>query len=45
MDLVIAATAELFGLTLLHHDRDFDVIARVTGQALAGTGQTEVLYI
>ncbi len=33
VDLVVAATAELHGLTLLHHDRDFDVIARVTGQA------------
>jgi predicted nucleic acid-binding protein len=32
VDLVIAATAELFGLTLLHHDRDFTVIAGVTGQ-------------
>ncbi len=33
VDLVVAATAELHGLTLLHHDCDFDVIARVTGQA------------
>jgi len=33
VDLVVAATAELHGLTLLHHDRDFAVIARVTGQA------------
>lgn len=33
VDLVVAATAELHGLTLLHHDRDFDVIARITGQA------------
>ena len=32
-DLVLAATAELHGLTLLHHDRDFDAIAAVTGQA------------
>ena len=32
VDLVVAATAELHGLTLLHHDRDFDVIAAVTGQ-------------
>ena len=29
VDLVVAATAELHGLTLLHHDRDFGVIARV----------------
>ena len=33
VDLVVAATAELSGLTLLHHDHDFDVIASVTGQA------------
>ncbi len=31
-DLLIAATAELAGLTVLHLDKDFDVIARVTGQ-------------
>ena len=31
-DLVIAATAELAGLTLLHLDKDFDLIADVTGQ-------------
>jgi predicted nucleic acid-binding protein len=31
-DLIIAATAELAGLTVLHLDKDFDVIARVTGQ-------------
>ena len=34
LDLVVAATAEQHGLTLLHHDHDFDVIARVTGQPL-----------
>ena len=33
-DLIIAATAELAGLTILHLDKDFDVIAAVTGQAL-----------
>jgi predicted nucleic acid-binding protein len=32
VDLVVAATAELHGLTLLHSDHDFDVIAGVTGQ-------------
>jgi predicted nucleic acid-binding protein len=37
-DLVVAATAELFGLTLLHHDRDFATIAGVTGQALRWYG-------
>jgi predicted nucleic acid-binding protein len=31
-DLVIAATAEAAGLTLLHYDRDYDLIAEVTGQ-------------
>lgn len=32
MDLLIAATAEVHGATVLHHDRDFDRIADVTGQ-------------
>jgi predicted nucleic acid-binding protein len=32
-DLLVAATAELAGLTVLHYDADFDVIADVTGQA------------
>jgi predicted nucleic acid-binding protein len=31
-DLIIAATAELAGLTVLQVDKDFEVIARVTGQ-------------
>jgi predicted nucleic acid-binding protein len=31
-DLIIAATAELAGLTVLHLDKDFEVIAQVTGQ-------------
>jgi predicted nucleic acid-binding protein len=38
VDLIVAATAELHGLTLLHHDRDFDVIARVTGQPVRWYG-------
>ena len=38
VDLVVAATAELHGLTLLHHDRDFAVIARVTGQPMRWYG-------
>ena len=33
-DLVIAATAELAGLTVLHLDKDFEIIAGVTGQPL-----------
>ena len=32
-DLLIAATAELAGLTVLHVDKDFDLIAELTGQA------------
>jgi predicted nucleic acid-binding protein len=31
-DLIIAATAELAGLTVLHLDKDFEIIAEVTGQ-------------
>jgi len=31
-DLIIAAVAELNGLTVLHLDKDFEVIADVTGQ-------------
>jgi predicted nucleic acid-binding protein len=33
-DLIIAATAELAGLTVLHLDKDFAVIADITGQPL-----------
>ncbi|MCP2319956.1 hypothetical protein APR12_005334 [Nocardia amikacinitolerans] len=31
-DLIIAATAELAELTVLHYDHDFDLIAEITGQ-------------
>lgn len=31
-DLIIAATGELTGLTVLHMDKDFDLIATITGQ-------------
>jgi predicted nucleic acid-binding protein len=31
-DLLVAATAELAELTVLHVDRDFDLIADITGQ-------------
>lgn len=31
-DLLVAATAELSDLTVLHVDKDFDVIAQITGQ-------------
>lgn len=33
-DLIIAAAAELAGLTVLHVDKDFDIIADITGQPL-----------
>ncbi|MBW8801381.1 MAG: PIN domain nuclease [Streptomyces sp.] len=32
VDLLVAAAAEEAGLTLLHFDRDFEIIARTTGQ-------------
>ena len=32
-DLIIAATADLAGLTVLHLDKDFEVIADITGQS------------
>lgn len=31
-DLLISATAKLTGMTVLHNDKDFDLIAKVTGQ-------------
>jgi predicted nucleic acid-binding protein len=31
-DLIIAATAELHGATVLHYDTDYDRIAEITGQ-------------
>ncbi len=34
VDLLVAATAELSGLTLLHYDRDFEVLAKATGQRI-----------
>jgi hypothetical protein len=33
-DLMVAATAELAGLTVLHVDKDFELIANITGQPL-----------
>lgn len=33
-DLLIAATAERAGLTVLHYDADYDVIGEVTGQPM-----------
>ncbi|MET8079687.1 PIN domain nuclease [Streptomyces sp. NPDC005303] len=40
-DLLLAATAELSGLTLLHHDRDFETIAGRTGQSTAWLAEPE----
>ena len=34
-DLLLAAAAELTGLTILHDDKEFDLIAAVTGQPTA----------
>lgn len=31
-DLIIAATAEAYDLTILHYDRDYDLIAEITRQ-------------
>ena len=33
-DLIIAATAELAGLTVLHVDKDFEIIGQLTGQPM-----------
>lgn len=33
-DLLIAAIAELSRLTVLHQDKDFDLIADITGQPM-----------
>lgn len=35
-DLLIAAVAELVGLTVLHVDKDFELIAELTGQPVEG---------
>lgn len=33
LDMMIAVAAERAGLTVLHYDKDFDLIAGVTGQS------------
>ena len=33
-DMLIAACADLHGITLVHYDRDYDAIALVTGQSM-----------
>ncbi|MGV9610650.1 PIN domain-containing protein [Nocardia xishanensis] len=44
VDLVLAATAELRGLILLHRDHDFDQIVAITGQdhRWLGTGDNDL---
>ena len=37
-DLLIAATAELANLTVLHLDKDFELIAQVSGQPIERLG-------
>jgi predicted nucleic acid-binding protein len=39
-DLLIAATAELAQLTVLHLDKDFELIAQLTGQSVERLDQT-----
>ena len=39
-DVLVAATAELAGLTVLHVDKDFQLIAEVTGQPVEGLSPT-----
>lgn len=33
-DVLIAATADVVGLTVLHLDNDFEIIAEITGQSI-----------
>jgi predicted nucleic acid-binding protein len=42
-DLIVAACAELNGLTVLHYDKDFDLIAEVTAQAVEWLAPAGVL--
>lgn len=37
-DLIIAAIAESAGLVVLHNDKDFDLIAQITGQPMQRLG-------
>jgi predicted nucleic acid-binding protein len=37
-DLIIAATAESAGLVVLHNDKDFELIAEITGQPVQRLG-------
>ncbi|MCV7026641.1 PIN domain nuclease [Mycolicibacterium novocastrense] len=40
-DLIIGATAELAGLTILHVDKDFDFITSITGQPATRLAYTD----
>lgn len=40
-DLLVSATAELAGLTVLHFDKDFDIIAGITGQSVERLAEVE----
>jgi predicted nucleic acid-binding protein len=40
-DLMVAATAELAGLVVLHFDKDFDLIREVTGQPVERLAVTD----
>jgi predicted nucleic acid-binding protein len=49
VDLLVAAIAEEYGMTVLHRDRDFDRIAKITGQpvvridgGMGGPGASQV---
>jgi predicted nucleic acid-binding protein len=39
IDLLIAAVAEVHGASVIHYDRHFDAIARVTGQPMEWLGR------
>ena len=43
VDLLVAATAELAGLTLLHYDADFETVAKTTGQPTRWVAPTGTL--
>lgn len=43
VDLLVAATAELAGLAVLHYDADFETVARVTGQPTVWVAPPESL--
>lgn len=43
-DLLVAATAESAGLTVLHLDKDFDLIAQLTGQPVEALTEAAQLH-